>query len=58
MGAILLGVPLALFVGIVGAVLIYFLTFRLLGQELRAMWRKQAAARASTSTFRASDWPN
>lgn len=48
-GAILLGVPLALFIGLCGALLIYFLTFRILGQELQAMWRKQVVVTIQTN---------
>lgn len=37
------GVPLGLILGLFGGIAIYVFVFRMLGQELAAMWRKHAA---------------
>src|SRR5260370_5318183 len=48
-GAVLFGVPLGLFIGICGGLLIYLFVFRILGQEVVAMWRRRREARLIAS---------
>ncbi|HLZ92949.1 MAG TPA: hypothetical protein VKQ28_14645 [Candidatus Acidoferrum sp.] len=50
--AILFGVPLGLFIGLCGGLLIYFLVFRLLIQQLAAMWRKGRVRRLAAAAAR------
>lgn len=41
--AIVFGVPLGLILALFGGIAIYVFIFRMLGQELAAMWRKRVA---------------